>query len=948
MYWLAARDLGIYLYDNNNRPIRDINSGCMVTGSNANSWGASPDLVLRESERHWVSTVNLRNCSSLDPTNIPTSDTSLIARLRGQVLNADTVYEARLTPLLLHEDFRRYGSSTTSTTVTTINGPSGRLGNWTIYDEGAAGGPSSWQVRYEIVGVGAAVGGLLTPESQNYYYIVQTSGITGQRVENNKRIRVGTLLIYSDNSSLSSDNINQPGMWTDYRLTLVMRSSSTNNGEIGILFRYNTNQGSYYKFVIDFENKRRKLVPVINNQLRDDDLVSSIFDYQQDQDYLISIEALGNSIRIFQDEWLVFDITVDQTTSSRVDRGTIALYCSGNKDARFSDIKVDDFRGIAPVVYRFKFTTSKFVNFFHHIHSFQDETWLKSFEDPSSSSSSSGNNPIITNEQIANKIDNAVSIADTSNIVVRSPPTQIESSSYDFLALHLLQQAAFQNPSELQITKVERNSVPMVFLVQSPEPIDWRRTTIEFAIADNNSSGIVVGGSSSFILNPISELSGPIKLTNVNFADSRTDEESVDLLLRESINPTGARIEYRTFPNVPIEPLGEHDFSHPGGELIFKDTFESEESLNNYTIVNTGDEDGSSSRWEITNGELRQTSTNSVEEDPTIGMSESDPNLIKLGTAAIVGNNNDDDRTMEWITPADYRICVRLISDYPRGAIGVLFRYHDKNNYYRFSMDNISSYWRLVKVVEGTPSILWEIEAEYEIGHEYLFVIDCKVDHLECYLEGGQLFGLNDNDVGGKGGGRVGLYCWKNPGARFIAWQVSQPIWQTHYTFVKESYLPAGTRIRVYSGSSSPVDVSGSTTSNTSDTQLITRFAGSHAGEEENNARFSSGSEIKISYNSDMKQYNHIRRFISPDQFRVIGNTKIIRKADGTGFFVVVPAENPLHSLLRQGLYRMKMTFRRNNRRSDPPSQILSQDGNSNDEEVVIDIPWKASNETRD
>jgi hypothetical protein len=52
-------------------------------------------------------------------------------------------------------------------------------------------------------------------------------------------------------------------------------------------------------------------------------------------------------------------------------------------------------------------------------------------------------------------------------------------------------------------------------------------------------------------------------------------------LMRESINPTGDRIEYRTFPNDVIELLGEDDFSHPGGDLIFKDTFESEKLLNN-------------------------------------------------------------------------------------------------------------------------------------------------------------------------------------------------------------------------------------------------------------------------------------------------------------------------------------------------------------------------------
>jgi hypothetical protein len=61
-----------------------------------------------------------------------------------------------------------------------------------------------------------------------------------------------------------------------------------------------------------------------------------------------------------------------------------------------------------------------------------------------------------------------------------------------------------------------------------------------------------------------------------------------------------------------------------------------------------------------------------------------------------------------------------------------------------------------------------------------------------------------------------------------------------------------------------------------------------------------------------------------------------------------VSAENAVHSLLSQGLYRIKISFRRNNRRLDSSSQILIQDGDLSDEHMVIDIAWKSSNETRD
>jgi hypothetical protein len=210
------------------------------------------------------------------------------------------------------------------------------------------------------------------------------------------------------------------------------------------------------------------------------------------------------------------------------------------------------------------------------------------------------------------------------------------------------------------------------------------------------------------------------------------------------------------------------------------------------------------SRWEVTNGKLRHTSNsnNNINDNPNGEAPESHPDLLKLGTAAVMDGNNDAHLKNGQQT---IRISVRLISNYSNGAIGVMFRYQDKNNYYRFSIDNNSRYWWLIKVVKGTPIVLWQIDKEYEAGREYLFIIDYKENHLACYFEGSQLFAVNDNDIDSR---RVGLYCWKNPGARFIGWQVSQPIWETHYRFVKENHLAAGKRIRVYSGSP-PIGVSG-------------------------------------------------------------------------------------------------------------------------------------------
>jgi hypothetical protein len=51
MYRISGRDLGLYLYDNNNRPVRDAEGRLLIQSGN---WGAVEELTLTEGEQHWV------------------------------------------------------------------------------------------------------------------------------------------------------------------------------------------------------------------------------------------------------------------------------------------------------------------------------------------------------------------------------------------------------------------------------------------------------------------------------------------------------------------------------------------------------------------------------------------------------------------------------------------------------------------------------------------------------------------------------------------------------------------------------------------------------------------------------------------------------------------------------------------------------------------------------
>src|SRR5207247_1163720 len=113
-------------------------------------------------------------------TLIPHSNT-LAAADEGQVLDADTLYQARLVPLLLHEAFDGYHVGDTA------SGTGATLRRWTVIDEGTNGTPSAWSVREQG-----------TPASR---YVIQTSNIWGGTTAANDPVKPGTMLVYGNTTS---------------------------------------------------------------------------------------------------------------------------------------------------------------------------------------------------------------------------------------------------------------------------------------------------------------------------------------------------------------------------------------------------------------------------------------------------------------------------------------------------------------------------------------------------------------------------------------------------------------------------------------------------------------------------------------------------------------------------------------------------------------------------
>ncbi|MGB1274517.1 MAG: hypothetical protein ACPG77_02115, partial [Nannocystaceae bacterium] len=180
---------------------------------------------------------------------------------------------------------------------------------------------------------------------------------------------------------------------------------------------------------------------------------------------------------------------------------------------------------------------------------------------------------------------------------------------------------------------------------------------------------------------------------------------------------------------------------------LFRRRFDHPDALEGWQIVDQGQYIKPSS-WSISEGALRQ--AKDIYSPPT---SASHP--AKLGTFALYTG-------LRWM---DQRLTV-VLQSFDDDAIGVMFRYRNAYNYYRFSMDKQRNYRRLVKCTNGQFTVLWQQNAGYTLGAVHEVEIVTSGDRIRGYLDNALLFDLLDTShLHGSG---IGLYCWGNKDARFL------------------------------------------------------------------------------------------------------------------------------------------------------------------------------------
>jgi len=112
---------------------------------------------------------------------------------------------------------------------------------------------------------------------------------------------------------------------------------------------------------------------------------------------------------------------------------------------------------------------------------------------------------------------------------------------------------------------------------------------------------------------------------------------------------------------------------------------------------------------------------------------------------------------------SDYRIDVTIQSS-DNDAMGVMFRYQDPHNYYRFSWNRQRRYRRLVKCEKGAFTLLAEDKVRYTQRRIYQIEIAAQGSNLEVRVDGKLIFSVTDQSFAS---GAIALYCWANRGSHF-------------------------------------------------------------------------------------------------------------------------------------------------------------------------------------
>lgn len=616
---------------------------------------------------------------------------------------------------------------------------SGTQVNWQVIDEGTSERPSAW----------AIINGQL----------VQQSNIWGGSTSASDPVKPGTYA-YAGNPN-----------WTDYDFGVSLLSQD--NDGIGIMFRYRDGQ-NYYRFSMDQERAYRRLTKTVNGVTSV--LAQDSTPYQSNRWYDLNVAVHGNRIQVYLDGTLLFDV-LDSSISS----GVVGLYSWGNTGSYFDDVSVattpltvastPPLTGTVGVPYNQALSASG--GTLPYVWSLASGSLPQGLSlSPAGVVAGTPTAPGLANFVIQLRDGDFVAASQALSLTVNPAtltvapallPTGTVGTSYGPQNLsasggvppYVWSMFAGALPGGLTlsptgaISGVPTASGSATFTVQVRDntlatatrdftiavnpaalPLAIVTTTFPGAALNNgyNQTLVANGGTLPYLWSIVSGAlpAGLTLAANGTISGTPTALGTANFTLQ--VSDAAAAIVTRAF-SITV-----------GG---FSDTFSS--TLANWSVVDEGTNSGPSD-WVIVNGEVIQRSniwggTGNVNDPVTPGT------YIVAGSAA-------------W---QDYTFSVRLMSE-DNDGIGVMFRYQDGQNYYRFSMNSEHSFRRLVRVVNGVTTVLAQDNVPYVVGQWYKIRIAVKRTQIQVFVDQLRLFDVQDSSLSQ---GKIALFTWSNTNGHF-------------------------------------------------------------------------------------------------------------------------------------------------------------------------------------
>ncbi|MBK7617588.1 MAG: hypothetical protein IPJ08_25125 [Burkholderiales bacterium] len=293
------------------------------------------------------------------------------------------------------------------------------------------------------------------------------------------------------------------------------------------------------------------------------------------------------------------------------------------------------------------------------------------------------------------------------------------------------------------MSRIEQGGTPMGLLVRTAEPIDWRRTSVELTRAQAQTLLPLPANGTHVIRAAFADPTAPL-----------ANDESVTVLLDVGEDVSGWRIQTRSLPSTNAP-------ANPDGTVLFNADLNSDQlaevpqvariwqpALVDLTELATANARGGIGKasWITNRGVLRQDGDYLVT-DTSVALP------ARQGTYAVFA-------TADW---REVRIVARVSAN-AIGAVGVVLRFQDADNHYRFAFDGTRKVCELTKRVNGVTSALHSQRFPLALGRPYEVAFEVLGSRLRVTVDGKQIAEVFDSDLAR---GSVGFYSWDRSSARF-------------------------------------------------------------------------------------------------------------------------------------------------------------------------------------